>query len=375
MPFMEKDIMELRQEFVLLADQDGANVRGLCRRYGISPTTGYKWLQRYQAEGLAALTDHSRRPATSPRRTEAATEARVLAARDAHPTWGSRKLHHWLRQQGDAAPPAPSTITAILRRHDRLAPAAETPRPFVRFEHPQANDLWQLDFMGHHPLGQGRVHPLTLLDDHSRFALTLVACANQRRETVETQLQTCFERYGLPEALLADNGPPWGTSGGSGLTGFEIWLIRLGITVVHGRPYHPQTQGKIERFHRTIGLDVFQGRRFADLPAAQDAFDAFRTCYNTERSHQALGGVVPASRYQPSGRSCPATLPPIEYDADEEGRRVSPKGAMAFHGHRIFLSEGLAGLPVGLRPTIRDGEWTVRFCQHELVTLDLRNPR
>jgi transposase InsO family protein len=374
MPFVERCTMELRQEFVLLADQAGANVRALCRAYQISPTTGYKWLDRYRADGLAALGDQSRRPTTSPPQTAEATQARVLAARDAHPTWGSRKLHAWLAQHGDAAPPAPSTITAILRRHDRLAPSAETPRPFVRFEHPAANDLWQLDFMGHHPLGQGRVHPLTLLDDHSRFALTLTACANQRRETVEAQLQACFERYGLPETLLADNGPPWGPSGGPGLTGLEIWLVRLGITVVHGRPYHPQTQGKIERFHRTIGLDVFQGRRFPDLPAAQAAFDAFRTCYNTERPHQALGGEVPASRYQSSARPVPATLPPIEYDVDEEVRLVGTAGAIAFGGRRFFLSEGLRGLPVGLRPTTTDGVWTVRFCQHELTRLDLRSP-
>ncbi len=148
--------------------------------------------------------------------------------------------------------PAPSTITAILRRHDLLAAAADTPHPWQRFEHAAPNDLWQLDFLGHRPVEDGqRVHPLTVLGDHSRFLLALVACSCEQQEVVQAHLTACFRRYGLPRAILTDNGPPWGTSASGGLTALEAWLLRLGIAPRHGRAYHPQTQGKVERVHGT----------------------------------------------------------------------------------------------------------------------------
>lgn len=373
MPLKVCTAVDYREEFVVLADQPGANLRELCRRYRFSSRTGYKWLARYRQGGMAALADRARTPHHLPRQTAPAVEVLVIAQRDAQPTWGGRKLHAWLRQQGMADPPAPSTITRILHRHGRIDPTAPTQGPWQRFEHPAPNDLWQLDFMGHRPLVHGRVHPLTILDDHSRFGLALVAAASQRRDPVQAQLTACFERYGLPQAILTDNGPPWGVSGGQGLTGLAAWLIRLGIRVLHGRPYHPQTQGKIERWHRTIGTDVFQFGRFPDLATAQAAFDRFRTTYNTERPHQALAMAVPASRYQPSPRPYPAALPAITYDPDDRVRIVRGKGEIHVGGRRIFLSEGLRGLPVGLRPTTVDGVCTVRFCQQEILTIDLRS--
>lgn len=350
MPLEIKSAVDYRHEFVLLATQEGANVRELCRRYRYSTRTGYKWIDRFRTGGIAALADRSRRPTTSPRRTDPVIEAAVLAQRDAHPTWGGRKLHVWLGRQGMTHPPAPSTITNILHRSGRINPEQPAQGPFCRFEHLAPNDLWQMDFMGHRPLDRGRVHPLTILDDHSRFGLALAAWATQHRVVVEEQLRACFARYGLPRAILTDNGPPWGTSRGRGLTGLEAWLLRLGIVVIHGRPYHPQTQGKIERWHRTIGHDVFRAAPLADLVTAQQAFDRFRTSYNTDRPHQALGNAVPASRYRASARSCPASPPPIVYGDDDQVRIVRTKGAVMFQGHRYFISEGLKGLPVGIRP-------------------------
>ena len=141
----------------------------------------------------------------------------------------------------------------MLRRHGLLDPAESgTHRAFVRFERPDPNDLWQMDFKGHFPAGQGRCHPLTVLDDHSRYALGLEACAGETLATVREQVTRLFRRYGLPKAILTDNGSPWGTCGGTGPSGFEVWLMRLGVRLLHGRPYHPQTQGKDERFHRTL---------------------------------------------------------------------------------------------------------------------------
>jgi transposase InsO family protein len=371
MPLEVKTAMDYRREFVLLADQPDANIRALCRRYQYSSRTGYKWLARYRAQGLAGLEEQSRRPRQSPSRTDPELEETILTQRDAHPTWGGRKLHAWLRAQGMATPPAPSTITAILRRYDRLRADPPAPQPWQRFEHPRPNDLWQMDFMGHRPLVQGRVHPLTILDDHSRFGLCLAACANQQHTTVQAHLTACFRHYGVPSALLLDNGPPWGTSGQRGLTRLEGWLLRLGIRVRHGRIYHPQTQGKIERWHRTIAADIFHPPLLPDLPTAQQVFDRFRLCYNTERPHQALAMAVPGSRYQPSDRVYPEILPELIYDEDDTVRIVSEKGAIQFRGSPWFVSEGLAGQPVALRPTTTDGVYTVRFARQAILTIDL----
>jgi transposase InsO family protein len=363
--------VDYRREFVLLAIQPDANIRALCRRYHYAPATAYKWIRRYREGGLAALEDRSRRPHTSPTRTDPALEARIVAQRDTT-GWNARTLHHWLRNAGVVAPPAPSTITAILHRHDRIRAEPPPPRPFIRFEHPTPNDLWQLDFMGHRPLVRGRVHPLTLLDDHSRFGLVLAACANQQEPTVWPVLTDAFARYGLPLAVLCDNGPPWGTSGAGGLTALEVWLIRLGIRVIHGRAYHPQTQGKLERWHRTIGSRVFGPARLPDLTAAQVAFDRFRDEYNTARPHLSLAGAVPISRYQPSPRPFPDRLPEIVYDENATVVRVRQKGEITFQHRQVFISGGLAGQPVGVEPTPTEGVFVVRFCQQPVATIDLR---
>jgi transposase InsO family protein len=214
MPWQERSVMSERQEFVAFARQEGTTISALCERYGISRKTGYKWLTR-AASGDRDLADRSRRPRSSPTHTRPQLEAHVLELRAAHPTWGGRKLHHRLVAAGVADVPAPSTITAILRRHGLLAPVP-APRDFLRFAHPAPNDLWQMDFMGHRPLDHGRVHPWTLLDDHSRFALGLRACPNEQHTTVKDQLTAAFRRYGLPRAILSDNGRRGPPPGGAG---------------------------------------------------------------------------------------------------------------------------------------------------------------
>jgi transposase InsO family protein len=189
-------------------------VSELCRRFGISRKTGYKWLGRSASEGPAGLGERSRRPGRSPARTEATLEARVVELRSAHPAWGGRKLHRRLLDLGHEQVPAASTITAILRRHGRLE-AAESAKhtAFTRFEHAAPNDLWQMDFKGHVALAQGRCHPLTVLDDPSRYALALAARGNERTETVQGHLSALFGHYGLPWRMLMDNGSPWGDDG------------------------------------------------------------------------------------------------------------------------------------------------------------------
>ena len=372
MPWQEQSAMNLRQEFVMFASREGANRRELCRRFGISAKTGYKWLDRAAEDSETLLIDRSRRPHTSPTRTEASVEAKVVEARQRFPTWGGRKLHHYLTRQGMEAVPHPSTITAILHRHGLIDPEQTLARLApTRFEHPEPNALWQLDFMGHLPMVTGRLHPLMLLDDHSRFALGTWACANERRETVQDALTTTFRRYGLPTALLTDNGSPWGASGAGGITRLEAWLIRLGIRIRHGQPYHPQTQGKVERLHRTLATDVTNTQHFVDLAAAQRAFDRWRATYNRERPHEALAGAPPASRYTPSPIPFPEVFPPIEYDADDAVRIVQRDGTISFHGRDFPVGKGMAGLPVAVRPTPEDGVMTIHFCHQCLKSIDL----
>src|SRR5262245_13395024 len=370
MPWKEWSVMLLRREFVELARQSGANIRQLCSRFGISRKTGYKWLRRYQEE--SGLGDRSRRPR---QRSAVEVEAQVLAMRDAHSAWGARKIRTRLEMLGHQKLPAGSTIHAILRRHGRIDPKESSQhRPFQRFERDSPNQLWQMDFKGHFALGNGqRCHPLGMVDDHSRFALCLQACRNQQAETVQQQLTATFRRYGLPEAMLMDNGSPWGNDEDHPYTPLTVWLLRLGVGVGHGRPYHPQTQGKQERFHRTLKTEVLMGLVFKDFAQIQARFDQWRQVYNHERPHQALRMAVPASRYQVSPRSFPEVLPPIEYGPGDVIRKVQVGGKISFQNRDFRIGKAFRGYPVALRPTLQDGIFKVYFCSHQIAEIQLRD--
>ncbi len=373
MPWKEVSKMSQRREFVTLAQAEGTNRRALCRHFGISPTTGYKWLLRFRERSEEGLVDLPRRPRYSPFRTPAEIEQAVLAAREAHPAWGARKLRAWLLGKGHEWMPSPSTITAILKRHGRIDPA-EGPkhRAWQRFERQAPNELWQMDFKGHFPLNKGRCHPLTVLDDHSRFALGLDACGDEQGETVRGRLTSIFRRYGLPDRMIMDNGSPWGFDHDHPYTPLTVWLLRLGIGVSHGRPYHPQTQGKDERFHRTMTAEVLQGRNFTDLAYCQKVFDHWRDVYNLERPHEALGLLTPASKYEVSHRPFPDILPPLEYGPGDLVRRVQDKGRISVFGRIFKIGKAFRGMTVALRPTTTDGVWDVFFSIHAITQLDLR---
>lgn len=378
MPFHEVSAMDLKREFVVFAAAEGANIRELCRRYGISPTTGYKWLERYRTDGPVGLAERSRRPHVSPRRTSPSIEEQVLETRDAsNNVWGGRKIRRVLVDRGDACVPAASTITEILRRHERLTKerSEEHPGPWERFERGAPNELWQMDFKGHFATHAGRCHPLTALDDHSRYNLVLAACANEQDQTVRRELEMAFRRYGLPLAMLMDSGPPWrSTGGGDAYTAFVIWLMRLGIRVLHGRPRHPQTQGKEERFHRTLKAEVVNGRSFRDLADCQHAFDDWRPRYNHDRPHEGIDMVRPAQRYRPSPRSFPEVLPPIEYAPGDQVRSVDSAGYISFRNRLQRIGKGLRGERVAVRPTDQDGVFAVYYCAHPIGTIDQRQP-
>ena len=374
MPWKSCSIMDSRQEFVFLAQRGGVSVAELCRRFGISRQTGHGYLRRHREHGAEGLADRSRRPRSSPRQCPSEIEEQVTALRRAHPAWGGRKLARRLRDMGVVGVPSPSTVTEILRRNG-LLDAAEAAKhtPVQRFERSRPNELWQMDFKGHIALGAGRCHPLTVLDDHCRYALGLVACGDETGLTVRTHLTSIFQRYGLPEAMLSDNGSPWGGRSLGEYTALEVWLMRLGVRLYHGRPYHPQTQGKDERFHRTLNVEVLQARQFATLSHCQGAFDKWRRIYNEERPHEALGLDVPASRYSASQRSFPAQLPEPEYHESDVIRRVRHDGYVRFKSRTVKLSEAFARLDVAFRPTTEDGIWNAFFMRFRVAKLDLRN--
>jgi transposase InsO family protein len=279
-----------------------------------------------------------------------------------------------LEREGLACP-VRSTVHDILRRHGRIIPPPGGGAAHTRFEKPAPNLLWQMDFKGHIPLsGGGRCHPLTIIDDHSRYAVALEACGNEQRATVQGRLETVFRQYGLPEAFFVDNGTPWGDASGQRWTKFGVWLLKLGIALLHSRPYHPQSRGKNERFHRTLKAEVFALRRFRDLAEVQCAFDNWRTVYNLQRPHQALDQDVPASRFRPSTRSMPDHPPEVEYDEHEIVRMVpATKDYISFKGRPWIVPRAFRGERVAIRPLDADDRYGVFFASYQIATIDLTN--
>lgn len=369
MPWKESNAMSQREDFVQEALKESANKRALCREYGITPRTGYKWIQRYQEQGEAGLYDHSRRPKHSPCKSSPIVEEAVHKVRCAHPAWGGRKIHWELARDGLEPPPAASTITAILHRHEQIdATESQKHKPLQRFEMEQPNQLWQMDFKGHFEMVNGLpCHPLTVIDDHSRFLLGLKACPNEHAKTVQGHLREVFGCYGLPERMLMDNGSTW-----KGFhTRLTFWLIRLGIQIVHGRIHHPQTQGKDERLHRTLKNELLLRQLMFDLNDCQHKFDTWRDSYNYERPHEALKMQTPNTHYQPSSRSFTGTLPAIEYETGDTLRKTDCLGRVQFQGHRFRVGKAFANSLVALQPTQMDGVWNVFFFKQRIAQINL----
>lgn len=365
-------VQEQRAAFLEQFQAEGANRREVCRTWGIAPKTAYKWAARARSQTSDALSDRSRRPHTSPAASSAEVEAEVLALRAQHPAWGARKIARLMQQAGRGEVPALSTITRILDRHGLLREVPQHAASVGSFERAQPNELWQMDFKGHFALRDGtRCHPLLLLDDHSRYCLGAHACANQQGQTVRAVLEGVFSEHGLPEAMLMDNGSPWGNDAVNVYTPLVVWLLRHEIQVLHGRPRHPQTQGKLERLNRTLDEELLTRHGpFADLPEVQPALGRWRQTYNEVRPHQALSMEVPAGRYRRSVRPRPAQLPAVEYEAADAVRKVQVGGRISYQGREWKLPKAFCGQAVALRPTEQDGRVAVYFCKQRVAVLD-----
>ena len=345
----EKSLEEVRSEFLDRWAEGKDSVLSLCREYGISPKTAYKWRKR-KASG-DSLSDRSRRPRSSPNATSAHIVSEVLALRDAHPTLGGRKISLMLKRRGLADVPAGSTVTDILRRHGLLSERAVAEATHLRrFSKATPNEMWQVDFKGHFKLSSGeRCHPLNAVDDCSRYAVISAPLLNETFEAVRPPFVHAFREYGLPETILCDNGNPWGVPQRSGITAFEAWAMELGVLVIHGRPLHPQTQGKEESFNKSWKRECLE--RLGPLPDLLDVItetELFRSFYNDERPHFGIGGKVPSDVYSRSPRVYPEKIEEWSYPDAMHVRLVGRNGYISWHDTPVFVGEGLRGKRIGM---------------------------
>lgn len=364
MPWSETSPMDQRLQFIadVQRDEDFSNV---CRRYGISRKTGYKWCERYATHGVAGLVDASRRPHTSPNASDPASVAALLELRRRHPHWGGKKLVTVLaRRDPTWAAVAPSTAAALLKRHGLIA----TPRRRRPLGHPgrptpllsEPNGTWTTDFKGQFRTQDGRLcYPLTIADGATRYVLAVRALHSVRTTETRPMFVRTFREYGLPQRIRSDNGVPFATTALGRLSPLSVWWIRLGILPELIEPGHPEQNGRHERMHRTLKRETLRPPA-ATLRAQQRAFDRFQEEFNTERPHEALQQATPAACYTASPRAYPARVPPLEYPAQCEVRRVSVNGGIRWHNHWVNVSHVLGGEYIAF-DEVDDGLWTVHF--------------
>jgi transposase InsO family protein len=371
MSWRNVDVQEQRVRFVILAERKEKNMRQLCQEFEISPTTGYKWLKRFRAEGVGGMRERSRRPANSPRRSSPEIVKKILTERHKTPDWGARKLHLLLAEQGVKVPVI--TIHRILLREGLVA-EEDRHRPAIqRFERERPNQLWQMDFKGMPEAWKAERVPLSVLDDHSRYLLGLEALPHTQGWLVRQRLEQIFGWAGLPEAMLMDHGVPWWNMQGAGWTRLSVWLMQQGIRLYFSGYRHPQTQGKVERMHGSLQR-ALRKRQRPDRPEQwQGWLEEFRQQYNHVRPHEALQMRRPANVWQPSSRPFDPTPKRWEYAEGAWVCRVGTNGGLWISNKRWEVSRALAGEHVELE---RVGQRIlVRYCRTTVREFDLDSGR
>jgi transposase InsO family protein len=339
----------------------------------VSRTTGYKWVERFEEEGMAGLWERSRAPHRVGHALSGKLVGLILEAREARPHWGPRKLLARLKvTHPQESWCVVSTVGELLRRKGLTEPRIYRRRSAPRWEglepYTQSNTVWCTDFKGWFVLGNGqRCEPWTLTDGWSRFVLGIKALARQESKPVRQGFERAFREYGLPEVIRSDNGRPFAGLGFGGLSQLAVWWIKLGIRPERIRPGKPQENGRHERMHLTLKETSKPAEQ--TLRRQQRRFDTFRQEFNEQRPHEALGDQPPAQIYQSSSRSYPTSPPKIEYEAGILTKRVYQHGDISWRGERLFLSEALAGEHVAFEP-LTDGQWLVRFGSTKLAKLD-----
>jgi transposase InsO family protein len=375
MPWKETCVVDERVAFIVAWQGGDQPMTALCEAHGISRKTGYKWRDRFLAAGWDGLADAPRAPLRPAQVMPAPLAEAILGLRRRAPYFGPKKLRAVLvREQPDLVWPAPSTIGELLRREGLSLPrrrrrtALPLTQPFAAARH--ANDLWCIDFKGWFRTRDGRrCDPLTVTDAVSRYLLEC-RIMEPTTEAVRSACEQLFRAYGLPLRMRMDNGPPFASSGAAGLTRLSVEWVKLGIGLERIDPGAPHQNGRHERMHGTLKAQT--AKPPADTPAEQQArFDAFRAAFNEFRPHEALGQATPASRYQPSPRPYPCRIAEPWYDPDHAVRRVRPTGEIKWGGELIFISQALAGEPIGIAETAA-GHWIVRFADLDLGIIDRR---
>jgi len=373
MPWKEQTVKMSREEFVKRVTAKEKSVSALCREYGISRDTGYKWLNRYQ--NGESLSDKSRAPFHTANKTSTETEELILDLRKKHPAIGAVKIKKMLENRNFRGIPSASTVNAILKRNGCITKeASEAATPYERFEKDTPNEMWQADFKGHFCMkDSNRCHPLNIIDDCSRFNICSDACRGESLEDIMPSMRRIFKEYGLPRTFLCDNGNPWGTQQSTGYSSFEVWLMELGILTVHGRVRHPQTQGKDESFNRSMTKELLKFTEFTDLYDAQRKLDEYRNFYNHERPHHALHLAVPASRYIASARKMPGQIEEWEYPVGYELRRIKETGYLTYRSQGYFFSESFGNKTVAIRESHIPGCVNVYFRQFLVGRINIDN--
>jgi putative transposase len=379
MPWQERSPMDLRMQFVTDWQAGCYTMSELCTDYRISRKTGYKWITRYEMTGARGLHDQSRRPHESPRATASEIVDALVALRRRHPRWGAKKLVAMAARRDPAvAWPSRSTVCHLLAARGlvvgrrRRAQRAASPSPLAPIA--AANDVWTTDFKGEFRTGDGRYcYPLTLRDAFSRFVLRCDALLNRTHTATRCRFERAFAEYGLPTRIRSDNGGPFASPGLAGVSRLSIWWMRLGIVPERIAPGHPEQNGSHEQFHSVLKAET--ARPPAPHAAAQQRrFTRFCTEYNQDRPHEALGQHPPASCYQASRRSLPVRLPPLEYPAHMEVRRVASSGCISWRSEALFIATALDGQDIALEE-VDDGVWTIRFATVALGRYDERQRR
>ena len=352
MPWESRTVEDQRREFAQAAMYCN-NFSALCREYGIDRHTGYKWAERYKE--CQPLTDRSRRPHNSPSKTPEEVELLILAVRAGNPGWGARTIRDVLLKEGYKNIPCAKTVNNILHRHGCISPEESRKRqPFTRFEKELCNQMWQADFKGEFRMEDGRYcYPLDIIDDHSRYAIKVVPHLSTANAVIPV-FTDAFREFGLPDSVLSDNGAQF-AGFRKGYTQFERWLMDLDILPIHGRIKHPQTQGKIERFHRTMKQELLHHTVIADIADAQIKFAIWQDKYNNIRPHEALGMKRPGEVYAPSKREYKENIPKYEYGGQYHVIKVNSWGYVRFDKWQVYLSETMVDQHIEFRPS-PDGE-------------------